>query len=193
MGRTILTRISYSNFAHHRLFSLLRSHKSPLILYNTTRRTNSNSLLDLHTLPNHPQFHHTLHIRHSRMIPRLHGPTTLRLKHTTRNPARFKKMINVLQHQLIRLREETIHNGYPTRAEHRENNECLPSNTADCNRGDLYDSENAHPVYESAECLTSRTNSSGGHFGRVEPGNGEPPDAEEYLEDEDEGCSCVGC
>lgn len=89
----------------------------------------------------------------SLMKPPLHSPSTFTTKHTSRNPTLIKQMINILQLKLISLREKEIYNRHPARTENGEDDKCPPADILHCDRGDLYDDEDAHPIYERAKCL----------------------------------------
>jgi hypothetical protein len=94
-----------------------------------------------------PKIHPLLHdltIRHPLMIPGLHRPSSLRLKDTTRNTTSLKQMINILQLQLIRLREETVNDRNPESAEHGEDDKSTPADVVDCYGCYLDDGEYAH-------------------------------------------------
>lgn len=125
------------------------------------------------------------------MISTLHGPATLTAKHTTRNPALIKQMIHILQLQLVRLGKETVHDRDPQETEDGEDDERSPLDILHGDGRDLDDDEDAHPVDERAQRLALRPDPGRRHLGRVKPGDGEPADAEEDLEEEDHGRGAV--
>lgn len=100
-------------------------------------------------------------------------------------------MINILQLKLISLREKEIYNRHPARTENGEDDKCPPADILHCDRGDLYDDEDAHPIYERAKCLALWSDTGCCYLCGVEPWDGEPADSEEDLEDKDHCCGAV--
>ena len=73
-----------------------------------------------------------------------------------------------------------------------KDDKCVPADIPDSNGCDLDDREDTHPVQEDADGLTAAANAGRAYFGRIEPGDGQPADAEEALEEEYHGCGAVG-
>lgn len=60
------------------------------------------------------------------MVPSLDGPASLALEHTARDAAFLKQMVDILELQLVRFREEGIYDRNPAEAKHGEDDECAP-------------------------------------------------------------------
>jgi hypothetical protein len=60
------------------------------------------------------------------MVPGLDGPASLAFKHTTRDAALLKQMVDILELQLVRFREEGIYDRNPAEAKDGEDDERAP-------------------------------------------------------------------
>jgi hypothetical protein len=60
------------------------------------------------------------------MVPSLDSPASLALKHTTRDAAILKQMVDILELQLVCFREEGIYDRDPAEAEDGEDDERAP-------------------------------------------------------------------
>jgi hypothetical protein len=180
----------------------------------------SDSHSPLHLAVDHGALLYALHVLDPGVVAWLDGAAGPCGEHAASRAALLEEVVDVLHHQLVGLGEEAVHDGHPAEADDGEDNdrvslcrvcpgvgqkgpgECVISlnkkgklaygYAVDGHGGDLHDGERAPPVDEAAEGVAARADARGGHLAGVEQGDGQPADAEEDLEDEDEGGTCVG-